>query len=131
MKQKTKKKVKKKVQQLFFIWRVITITTLSIILIPLFIKNAWSGHFYFWTLVPSIIVYVCLTYIQLKLLKGKVTRYIEVTATRLFLGICSLTAAFISLMIGYPLWGNTFLVVGAVLYALFLHRIGFLRWFII
>jgi fibrillarin-like pre-rRNA processing protein len=99
--EKMKKKVKKGVKQALAIWKIIITIILIALLIPLFLKNGWNSRFYFWIIAPSIILYIIIAYLQMKVLKGKMRKYVELTGTWLFGGILTLSATFIVMMLGY------------------------------
>ncbi len=109
------------------IWRAVVITLLSLILIPLFLKGVQQGAFYNYVIIPSIIVYLLLTYIHLKLKPGVVKRYLETTSTRLFWGIVTLAATFVLDGLTLHLAAHVCAVASAVCYAFVLQRITFLR----
>jgi predicted permease len=126
--EKMKKKVKKGVKQALAIWKIIITIILIALLIPLFLKNGWNSRFYFWIIAPSIILYIIIAYLQMKVLKGKMRKYVELTGTWLFGGILTLSATFIVMMLGYTIWAHALLIGAAIIYALFLQRLGLLRW---
>jgi len=109
------------------IWCAVVITLLSLILIPLFLKGVQTGTFYNYVIIPSIIVYFILTYIQLKLKPGLIKGYLEGTANRLFWGIVTLAATYILSGLYLHTLAAAMAVAAAVCYAFFLQRISFLR----
>ncbi len=121
------RKAKRGVKRLFFVWRAIVIALLSAALIPLFLQHGRGNGFYLWTVPPGILIYLIITAIHLRLGRGVVKEYLEESATRLFLGVTALAAAFLFLLAGNGPWTAALLVAGAVLYAMFLSRISFLR----
>lgn len=123
----TKQRLKKGAKRLLFVWRAIVAIILSSILIPLFVSQGASRSFYTWAILPSLLGYLIITYIHLRLKKGAVKEYLERSATRLLLAMSSLALAFIMGALGIHLWTATLLVMSAVLYALFLQRLSFLR----
>jgi len=124
---KTLHKMKKGAKRVLFVWRALVIVLLSAALIPLFLALGDDAAFYSWIIIPSVAVYLVLTIIHLRFKGGFVKEYLESTATRLFLGLTAVALAFIFLSLGNGPWAAALLVAGAVLYAMFLSRISFLR----
>lgn len=124
---KTARKVKRGVRRLLWIWRAITVILLSALLIPLFLANKENGTFYTWWVPISILIYLILTYVHLRLGKGFVKEHLEAMATRLLLGLVALAAAFILTMVTQQVAASVFLVMAGLLYAMAIQRVAFLR----
>ncbi len=123
----TARKLKKGVKGVLLAWQLLIIVLLSALLIPLFLHSATSSAFYTWWVMLSILAYLILTYIQLRLREGAVKRYLESLATRVFLAVVALAVAFVTVALRADLWSGVFLVVAAVLYAAAFQKIAFLR----
>jgi|GEM_PF-3018697 len=123
----TMRKLKKGAKGVLLAWQLFVIVLLSALLIPLFLHNAMSSAFYTWWIMLSILVYLFVTYIQLRLKKGLVKRYLEQLGTRIFLAIVGLAAAFVMVALRANPWSGVFLVIAAVLYAAAFQKITFLR----
>jgi hypothetical protein len=119
--------VKRHAKRAWKAWQVITLVLLSAVFVPVFLRQGTDHNFYALLVPGSILIYLVVTFIHLKLKPGFVKWYLESTATRLFLGLVSLAAAFLFLGVGLQLWGRVLLAASAVLYASFLQQVGFLR----
>ena len=115
------------VRLVLFIWRAVIAILLSGVLVPLFLAHGHDNRFYLWTTIPSLVLYAIVTMVHLRLRRGVVKDWLESVATRLFLGCCALAAGFVFFGFEMPVLAHTMLVTGAVLYALFLARLSFLR----
>ena len=119
--------VKKGAKTMYNTWKIIVIILLSLAFIPLFLAGIDSRTFFSWWIMLSLLSYLLLTYWHLRLKKGKLKNYLEGMATKLLLAMSALVIAFLFTITGFVLITNSFLVLGAILYAIAIQNIFFLR----
>ncbi len=107
------------------VWQLIVITILSAGLIPLFLAQQARPLFFTLTVMTSILAYLILTTIQLRLRRGLIKRFLESISTRLLLALIALALAGVTG--GVRVVQNVLLVTAAVLYAALLQKVSFLR----
>ncbi len=122
-----KRKTKRTFKALLVAWHIVIIIIISALLIPLFLKNANSPTFYTWTTLMSILAYLLVTAIHLRMKKGVIKEYLESFCSRLLLAVIAIVVAFLASMYSTVLFSQVMLVTAAVLYATALQKFFFLR----
>jgi len=124
-----KRRTKERIKAVMVVWQLIVITILSAGLIPLFLAQRARPLFFTLTVMTSILAYLILTTIQLRLRRGILKRFLESVSTRLLLALIALALAGVTGGLLRGVVQSVLLVTAAVLYAALLQKVSFVRVF--